>query len=118
MLLLLYDFIIIISNAGTGRLLGEGFWIVCAVKIVSSSIYLVTIINATLTADNPKLQWKKCVVRNMTQLLLLHHLQGLLYMIIQKHHVISHRHLTKGTGASEVGLILILQRSIMMSAMS
>ena len=47
----------------------------------------------------------------MTQLLLLRHLQSLLYTIIQKPHVIPHRHLTEGTGASEAGLIL--QRSIL-----
>ena len=53
---------------------------------------------------------QKCVVQNVTQLLLLHPLQSLLCTIIQKPHVIFHRHLTKGTRASEVGLIL--QRSI------
>ena len=37
--------------------------------------------------------------------------QSLLCTIIQKPHVISHRHLTEGTSASEVGLIL--QRSIL-----
>ena len=42
----------------------------------------------------------------MTQLLLLLHLQSLLYTIIHKPHVISHRHLTEGTGALEAGLIL------------
>ena len=38
------------------------------------------------------------------QLLLILHLQSLLCTIIQNPHVISHRHLTEGTGASEVGL--------------
>ena len=42
--------------------------------------------------------------------LLLRHLQSLLCTIIQKPHVISQRHLTEGTGASEAGIIL--QRSI------
>ena len=47
----------------------------------------------------------------MTKLLLLRHLQSLLSCtIIQKPHVISHRHLTEETRASEAGLIL--QRSI------
>ena len=41
------------------------------------------------------------------------HLQSLLYTIIQKPNVISHRHLTEGTGASEAGLIL--QRSMGLS---
>ena len=39
----------------------------------------------------------KCVVENVTQLLLLRHLQSLLCMIVQKIHVISHKHLTRGT---------------------
>ena len=52
-----------------------------------------------------------CVVQNVTELFLLCHLQSLLCMTIQKPHVISHRHLTEGTGASEAGLIL--QRSIL-----
>ena len=51
---------------------------------------------------------EKCVVQNVTQLLLLCHLQ--LYTIIQKPNVISQGHLTVGTRASEVGLIL--QRSM------
>ena len=45
-------------------------------------------------------------VQNVTQLFLLCHLQCVLYTIIHKPiHVISHRHLTEGTGASEAGLI-------------
>ena len=55
-------------------------------------------------------RWEKCVVQNVTQLLLVLHLESLLCTIVQKTHVISHRHLTEGTGASEAGLIL--QRSI------
>ena len=41
----------------------------------------------------------KCVVQNLTQLLLLCHLQSMLCTIIQKLHVISHRYLTEGTGS-------------------
>ena len=41
---------------------------------------------------------KKCAVQNVTQLLPLRHLQSLLCTISQKRHVISHRHLTEGTG--------------------
>ena len=52
---------------------------------------------------------KKCVVQNVTQLLLLRHLQSSLCTIIQRRHVISQT-FDEGTGASEAGLIL--QRSI------
>ena len=55
-------------------------------------------------------RWKKRVVQNVTQLFLLLHLQSLLCTIIDNPHVISHRHLTEGTGASEARLSL--QRSI------
>ena len=58
-------------------------------------------------------RWEKCVVQNVTQLLLLRHLLSWLCTIIQKRHVISHRHLTEGTGAPEAGLIL--QRSMILS---
>ena len=56
-------------------------------------------------------QWKKCVAQNVTQLLLLRHLQSVLCTTVLKPHVISHRRLTEGTGASEAGLIP--QRSIL-----
>ena len=49
-------------------------------------------------SDNPKTKWKlhgKSVFQNVTQLLLLDHRQSLLCTIIQKLHVISHRHLTE-----------------------
>ena len=51
----------------------------------------------------------KCVVQNVTQLLLLHHLQFVMYDHSKTAFIISLRHLTKGTGALEAGLIL--QRS-------
>ena len=59
-------------------------------------------------SKNPvEIRWKRCVVQNVTHLLLLRHLQSLLCTIIKNTHVyISPRHLTEGTGASEVGLIL------------
>ena len=49
--------------------------------------------------------WKKCVVQNVNQLLhLCHLLQSSLWTIFQKPHVISNRHLTEGTEASDAGL--------------
>ena len=71
------------------------------------------IINANLmaqTIQSPvETTWKKCVVQNVTQLFLRRHLQSLLCTIIHKPCVISRRHSTEGTGASEAGLILHLR---------
>ena len=53
---------------------------------------------------------KKCVVQNVTQLLLLRHGGEEYTIFLKPFHVISHRHLTEGTGAPEAGLIL--QRSM------
>ena len=68
-----------------------GFWIVGAVKVALIIFYY---FNGTDNPKNPvETRRKKCVVQNMTQLLLLRHLQSLLCTIIHKPiHVISHRH--------------------------
>ena len=78
-------------------------------NIVSAVQVALIIVDYFNGADNPRTQsktgWKRCVVHNVTQLLLPRRPHNLLCTIIHKARGIPQRHVTQGTGASEAGLI-------------